>query len=208
LDPRRPKQSEHRGAFYPEDPIAATGTVLNLPTWLTVSRIFLVPIVVVMILTRYEVTGVIVFLAAALTDFFDGYLARKRNDVTTLGQLLDPVADKLLMSAAFISLVEVGVAPAWMVVIVVGREFAVTGLRSVAVTRGLAIAASPWGKGKTVTQVVAVVLLIIGPKYLGPYAFLGQTAMWAVVILAILSAADYFLKFYRKMVVSPPVPLR
>ena len=184
--------------------------MLNLPTWLTVTRIFLVPLVVVVILTKpqfriagahidNETLGVAVFLLASLTDFLDGYLARKRNEVTTLGKLLDPIADKLLMSAAFISLVEVGVAPAWMVVIVVGREFAVTGLRSVAISQGIAIEASIWGKYKTVSQVVAVVLLIIGRKYLGAYFFLGQAALWAVVVLAVLSAADYFLKFSRKL---------
>ena len=197
------EEAEGRSSFYPEDPIASTAPVLNLPTWITVSRIFLVPIVVVVILTRYEVAGVVVFLAACLTDFLDGYLARKRNEVTTLGKLLDPIADKLLMSAAFISLVEVGVAPAWMVVIVVGREFAVTGLRSVAISQGVTIGASPWGKYKTASQVVAVVLLIIGPKYLGEYAFLGEVALWGVVILAMLSAADYFLKFSRRLGVLP-----
>lgn len=191
--------------------------MLNLPTWLTVTRIFLVPLVVVVILTKpqfsiagahidNETLGVVAFLLAALTDFLDGYLARKRNEVTTLGKLLDPIADKLLMSAAFISLVEVGVAPAWMVVIVVGREFAVTGLRSVAISQGIAIGASIWGKYKTVSQVVAVVLLIVGRKYLGAYFFLGQVALWAVVVLALLSGADYFLKFSRKLGVvgGPP----
>lgn len=153
-----------------------------------------------------ETLGVVVFLLAALTDFLDGYLARKRNQVTTLGKLLDPIADKLLMSAAFISLVEVGVAPAWMVVIVVGREFAVSGLRSVAATQGITIGASVWGKYKTVSQVVAVVLLIVGRKYLGAYFFLGQVALWAVVILALLSGADYFLKFSRKLGVTGVPP--
>jgi CDP-diacylglycerol--glycerol-3-phosphate 3-phosphatidyltransferase len=193
--------------------------VLNLPNWLTVTRIFLVPLVVVIILTKpqfsigetaidNETLGVAVFLLAALTDFLDGYLARKRNEETTLGKLLDPIADKLLISAAFISLVEVGVAPAWMVVIVVGREFAVTGLRSVAISQGIAVGASVWGKYKTVSQVIAVVLLIIGRKYLGAYAFLGQLALWAVVILAVLSAADYFLKFSRRLGVLGEAPLR
>jgi CDP-diacylglycerol--glycerol-3-phosphate 3-phosphatidyltransferase len=186
-------------AFYPEDPIPSTGFVLNLPTWLTVSRIFLVPVVMVVILTKNEHIGVFVFLAACLTDFLDGYLARKRNEETTLGKLLDPIADKLLMSAAFISLVEVGVAPAWMVVIVVGREFAVTGLRSIAISQGIAIAASPWGKYKTVSQVVAVVLLLLGPAALGKAAILGLVALWFVVLLAILSAVDYFRRFSRQL---------
>ena len=190
-------------AFYPEDPIPSTGFVLNLPTWLTVSRIFLVPVVMVVILTKNEHIGVFVFLAACLTDFLDGYLARKRNQETTLGKLLDPIADKLLMSAAFISLVEVGAAPAWMVVIIVGREFAVTGLRSIAISQGLAIAASPWGKYKTVSQVVAVVLLLLGPAALGRASYLGLVALWVVVLLAVLSAADYFRRFSRQLGVLP-----
>jgi CDP-diacylglycerol--glycerol-3-phosphate 3-phosphatidyltransferase len=182
--------------------------VLNLPTWLTVTRIFLVPIVMVVILTKNEHVGILVFLAASLTDFLDGYLARKRNEETTLGKLLDPIADKLLMSAAFISLVEVGAAPAWMVVIVVGREFAVTGLRSIAISQGVAIGASPWGKYKTVSQVVAVVLLLLGSSALGRFAALGTAALWIVVLLAILSAADYFRRFSRQLGVLPGGPHR
>ena len=177
--------------------------MLNLPTWLTVTRIFLVPVVMVVILTKNEHLGVVVFLAACLTDLLDGYLARKRKQETTLGKLLDPVADKLLMSAAFISLVEVGVAPAWMVVIVVGREFAVTGLRSIAISQGVAIGASPWGKYKTASQVVAVVLLLLGPGTLGRFASLGVLALWVVVLLAILSAADYFRRFSRQLGMVP-----
>ena len=104
---------------------------MNLPNSLTVTRIFLIPLLVVVLLTgRFtdrEILGFIVFVIAALTDYLDGYFARKRKQVTTLGKLLDPIADKLLISAAFISLVELGIAPAWMVVIIVGREFAVTG---------------------------------------------------------------------------------
>ena len=196
------------GAFYREDPIPSTGLSLNLPTWLTVTRIFLVPVVMVVILTKNEHIGIVIFLAASLTDLLDGYLARKRNEETTLGKLLDPIADKLLMSAAFISLVEVGVAPAWMVVIIVGREFAVTGLRSIAISQGLAIAASPWGKYKTVSQVVAVVLLLLGPDALGRLDFLGRIALWAVVVLAVLSAADYFLRFSRQLGMLPERPIR
>lgn len=202
----REDRGVNRSAFYPEDPIPSTGNVLNLPTWLTVSRIFLVPVVMVVILAKNERVGILVFLAACLTDFLDGYLARKRNEVTTLGKLLDPIADKLLMSAAFISLVEVGVAPAWMVVIVVGREFAVTGLRSIAISQGIAIAASPWGKYKTISQVIAVVLLLLGPTGLGRFNYLGQVALWIVVVLAVLSAADYFLKFSRQLGVVPGRP--
>ncbi|MBI4161626.1 MAG: CDP-diacylglycerol--glycerol-3-phosphate 3-phosphatidyltransferase [Acidobacteria bacterium] len=171
---------------------------MNLPTAVTIFRIFLVPVLVVLILTKWEPwIGVGVFLVAAFTDYLDGYLARKRGEVTALGKLLDPIADKLLISAAFISLVEVGAAPAWIVVIIVGRELAVSGLRQVAASQGVMIGASRWGKYKTASQVVAVVLLILGGQYLQGFAYLGEVALWIVVALAILSAGDYFLRFSR-----------
>src|SRR6266511_6353931 len=136
--------------------------IWNLPNSLTLFRIFLVPILVVVLLTKYsDFLGLGIFLVAAITDFFDGYFARRLNKTTRLGALLDPIADKLLMSAAFISLVELGLAKAWMIVIIIGREFAVSGLRSIAAQRGVTIAASPLGKTKTITQVVAISLLIV-----------------------------------------------
>lgn len=181
--------------------------MLNLPNSLTLLRIFLVPILVAILLTRFEgkeLWGVSVFLFAALTDFFDGYLARKRGQVTALGQLLDPVADKLLVSAAFISLVEEQLAPAWMVVIILGREFAVMGLRSVASNQQITIPASVWGKYKMASQVLAITLLIFGDHPYGPSAaigtkvkILGWWALSVVVVLATLSAVDYFVKFSR-----------
>jgi len=181
--------------------------MLNLPNSLTLLRIFLVPILVAILLTRFEgkeLWGVAVFLLAASTDFLDGYLARKRGEVTTLGKLLDPVADKLLVSAAFISLVQLELAEAWMVVIIIGREFAVMGLRSVASSQQITIPASVWGKYKMASQVITIALLIFGDHPWGPSAAvgtkvktLGWYALWVVVILAILSAVDYFLKFSR-----------
>ncbi|MCZ6670805.1 MAG: CDP-diacylglycerol--glycerol-3-phosphate 3-phosphatidyltransferase [Acidobacteria bacterium] len=173
--------------------------IINLPTSITIFRIFLVPVLVVVILTKWERIGVAIFLLAAFTDYLDGYLARKRGEVTAIGKLLDPIADKLLMSAAFISLVEVEAAPAWIVVIVVGRELAVSGLRQVAACQGVAIPASVWGKFKTASQVIAVVLLILGERHLGRFAILGRAALWIVVFLAILSAWDYFRKFTRSL---------
>lgn len=143
---------------------------MNLPNALTLSRIFIVPLLVVVLLTRVSenwlgvpryLLGVTIFVAAALTDYFDGKLARSRKQVSTLGKLLDPIADKLLISAALISLVEHQLAPAWAVVIIVGREFAVTGLRSMAATEGVVISASKMGKFKMVAQVVTVGLLIL-----------------------------------------------
>jgi CDP-diacylglycerol--glycerol-3-phosphate 3-phosphatidyltransferase len=142
---------------------------LNLPNALTLSRIFIVPLLVVVLLTplsenwlgvQRHVLGVSLFLLAAFTDYLDGYFARSRQQVSRLGILLDPIADKLLISAALISLVENRLAPAWAVVIIVGREFAVSGLRSMAAADGVVIAASRMGKFKMATQVLAVALLI------------------------------------------------
>jgi len=142
---------------------------VNLPNSLTLLRIFIVPLLVVVLLTPFSeswfglprhILGVVMFLGAALTDFLDGHFARRRDQVTRLGQLLDPIADKLLISAALISLVENQLAPAWAVVIIIGREFAVTGLRSIAATEGVVISASRMGKFKMVAQVATVALLI------------------------------------------------
>ena len=174
----------------------------NLPNTLTLSRIFLVPLLVVVLLTRterWELIGAAIFAVAALTDWLDGYLARRRKQITTLGIMLDPVADKMLISAAFISLVQMGLAPAWMVVVIVGREFAVMGLRMVAIEKGIAIPASPLGKGKMATQVVAILLLILGDKFLGPVAAVAPVALWVTVLLALVSGLDYFLRFYKKV---------
>lgn len=143
---------------------------MNLPNSLTLLRIFIVPLLVVVLLTPFSeswfgvprhILGVAIFLAAALTDYLDGKIARSRDQVTRLGQLLDPIADKLLISAALISLVENQLAPAWAVVIIVGREFAVTGLRSIAAVDGVVISASKMGKFKMLVQVVTVALLIV-----------------------------------------------
>jgi CDP-diacylglycerol--glycerol-3-phosphate 3-phosphatidyltransferase len=149
--------------------VTYTDCTLNLPNFLTLLRIFIVPLLVVVMLTPFSenwfgvprhILGVLMFLGAALTDYFDGRIARSRGQVTRLGQLLDPIADKLLISAALISLVENQLAPAWAVVIIIGREFAVTGLRSIAAVEGVVISASKMGKFKMLAQVVTVALLI------------------------------------------------
>jgi len=180
--------------------------IRNLPNALTLFRIFLVPFLVVVLLTKFtgrEFVGLGIFLVAAITDFFDGWVARRRNQTTRLGALLDPIADKLLMSAAFISLVEMDPkhVPAWMVVIIIGREFAVSGLRSIAAQQGVTIAASPLGKGKMVSQVIAISLLILGYE-LGELRVTGTVALWAVMIFALASGIDYFAKFARAVLVS------
>jgi len=176
---------------------------VNLPNGLTVSRIFLAPLLVVLLLTSprdRELWAFAVLVAASVTDCLDGYLARKRLQVTTLGKLLDPIADKLLISAAFISLVELKIAPAWMVVIIVGREFAVTGLRSIAVSEGFTISASRLGKYKMATQVICVGLLVLGTRF--PQGLLSRTGrafLWVVVVLALVSMVQYFYRFWNKI---------
>ena len=180
---------------------------MNLPNALTLSRIFLVPLLVVFLLTGrmaaqegWGVWGLIVFAAAALTDYFDGYLARKRHQVTTLGKLLDPIADKLLISSALVSLVALEVAPAWMVVIVIGREFAVTGLRSIASAEGFTIDASKLGKSKMVGQVFCVGCLIVGKLYPeSMFVALGNAFLAVVVVLAIVSMIQYFGRFWSQI---------
>lgn len=150
---------------------------MTLPNILTILRIFIAPLLVVVLLTKFSedwigvpqhILGVSLFLLAASTDWLDGYLARKRGQVSRLGILLDPIADKLLISSAFISLVENQLAPAWAVVIIVGRELAVSGLRSIAATDGWAIPASPMGKFKMFSQVVTIALLITSSVSGGP----------------------------------------
>ena len=175
---------------------------VNLPNALTLLRIFLVPFLVVVLLTKFdgrEIVALAIFLLATATDFFDGWLARRRGEITTLGALLDPIADKLLISAAFISLVEVGLAPAWMVVVVVGREFAVTGLRSIAAGQGILISASAWGKAKMASQITAVSLLILSERY-GWAVLPGRVALWIVVAVAIISGAQYFRLFLQRII--------
>ena len=176
---------------------------MNLPNALTLARIFLVPLVVVILLTRemhgWALWGAGVFLAAALTDLLDGYVARRRKQVTTLGRLLDPIADKLLISSALISLVELKIAPAWMVVIIIAREFAVNGLRSIAAQEGFSIDVSPLGKGKMVLQVAAVVGLILGHEYHGWVQQTANLLLWAVVFLALISMLQYFREFWSKL---------
>jgi CDP-diacylglycerol--glycerol-3-phosphate 3-phosphatidyltransferase len=178
---------------------------LNLPNALTLLRIFLVPVLVVVLLTRAgggPFLGAGIFGLAVLTDYLDGFFARRHNQVTRLGILLDPIADKLLTAAAFLSLVELDAVPAWMVMIIVGREFAVTGLRNIAAGRGVLIPASGLGKGKMVAQVVCIFLLLLGRSYpvlRGP----ALVALWLVVVLALVSGFDYFRRFWRSPGTAP-----
>jgi len=173
--------------------------MLNLPNLLSIIRILLVPPLVVVLLTGVkgkEWWGLGLFLAAAVMDFFDGYLARRRKQVTRLGTLLDPAADKILLSAAFISLVALNLAPAWMVVVIVAREFAVSSLRSFAAAEGLVISASFSGKAKTVVHIVSVALLIIYDQ-LGEFKHLAPVSLWLSVAMSVYSGIDYIVRFLR-----------
>jgi len=183
---------------------------MNIPNFLTISRIFFVPLLVaalvqqdVKILVRGMVLtsdwlALAIFLVAAVTDLLDGYLARRWGQVTTIGTLLDPIADKLLVSAALISLVQIRAIPAWMVVLIIGREFAVSGLRSIAAAEGYTIAASELGKTKTISQILAISTVLLSLRhafFLVPAYWL----LWAVVVFSVLSALDYFWKFWRRV---------
>jgi CDP-diacylglycerol---glycerol-3-phosphate 3-phosphatidyltransferase len=183
---------------------------MNLPNSLTILRIFFIPLLVVVLLTRqpnvtfwgvpmnFGVWGTLILLAAAATDWADGFYARRREQITTLGILLDPIADKLLISAAFISLVEMHLVAAWMVVIIIGREITVLGLRNIASAEGFTIPASALGKTKMVLQVIAVCAVILGAKH-GDVRLLGAVLVWLVVVSAVASAAQYFLKFWGQV---------
>jgi CDP-diacylglycerol--glycerol-3-phosphate 3-phosphatidyltransferase len=173
--------------------------MLNLPNFLTLCRILLVPPLVVVLLTKFEDKewwGLGLFLLAALMDFLDGYFARRRKQITRLGTLLDPAADKILMSAAFISLVELGLAPAWMVVVIIAREFAISTLRSFASSEGLVIPSGFSGKVKTVVQIITVALLIIYNQ-LGEFRHLAPVSLWVALANTVYSGIEYFVRFAR-----------
>jgi len=183
---------------------------MNLPNSLTIARIFFVPLLVAVLVAQNvsirllgvtitnEWLALAIFLVAAVTDLLDGYLARRWGQVTTIGTLLDPIADKLLISAALISLVQVNAVPGWMVILIVGREFAISGLRSIAAAEGYTIKASDLGKTKMVAQVTAISFLLVSIHHpaLAPLAY---WLMWVVVLFAVLSAIGYFRKFWRKV---------
>ena len=181
-----------------------------IPNVLTILRIFFVPLLVAALVEQdvgfrlgtFTVTNewlaLAIFLSAAATDLLDGYLARRWKQVTTIGTLLDPIADKLLVSAALISLVQVRALPGWMAILIIGREFAVSGLRAIAAAEGYTIRANDLGKTKMLSQVVAISCMLLSvrhPALLRP----GMILMWGVVFFALLSAFSYFGKFWHKV---------
>ena len=175
---------------------------VNLPIGLTVSRIVLVPLLIVFLISSSRVHAVMaagIFILAALTDWLDGLIARRRNQVTTLGTLLDPIADKILVASALVSLLQIDKIAAWIVLVIIGRELAVTGLRAVAAGVGVIVPASRLAKWKTVGQYVAITMLIF-EKSVGSPSFhaLATGVLWVVLALTIVSAVDYFYRFFRK----------
>ncbi|GIO66900.1 CDP-diacylglycerol--glycerol-3-phosphate 3-phosphatidyltransferase [Paenibacillus sp. JTLBN-2024] len=185
---------------------------MNLPNRITIARICLIPIMMVFLLVDFsfypkplvwnsyelplnQLVAAFIFVLAASTDGIDGYLARKNNMVTNLGKLLDPLADKLLVAAVLISLVEMGKCDSWIAVVIISREFAVTGLRQIALLDGSVVAASKWGKAKTVVQIVAIILMLINNF---PFELIGipldTIATWAAALITIYSGIDYFVK--------------
>ena len=171
---------------------------MNLPNKLTILRVILIPFFVFFMLAPYfegygNFIAVAIFIIASVTDFLDGYLARRDNLVTNFGKFMDPLADKLLVSAALICLIETGQLPAWVVVIIISREFIISGFRLIASDNGVVIAASYWGKFKTVSQMLMVIVLILNIQHV-VFQVLGTVLMWIAVVLTVVSLVDYIVK--------------
>ncbi|MCP8616454.1 CDP-diacylglycerol--glycerol-3-phosphate 3-phosphatidyltransferase [Salirhabdus salicampi] len=188
---------------------------MNIPNRITLSRIFLIPLFIFLLAYPFEwgamnigesdlpvshFVAALIFIFASATDWVDGYYARKYNLVTNLGKFLDPLADKLLVSAAFILLVELGQAPAWVVIVIISREFAITGLRLVASGEGIVLAASQMGKWKTTIQIIAIATLLL---HNFPFSYIGfpfaTISLYAALIITVVSGVDYFIKNWHVM---------
>lgn len=169
---------------------------MNAPNMLTILRVVMIPFFVVFLLfdiTEYDkYIALAIFVAASLTDTLDGYLARKNNQVTNFGKFMDPLADKLLVSAAMICLVELGMIPSWIVIVIISREFIISGFRLVASDNGIVIAASWWGKIKTVSQMIMIILLI--GDFGGAFTVLEQAFIYIALVLTVISLIDYIAK--------------
>jgi len=190
---------------------------VNLPNYITLSRIFSVPVLIWVLSSSWfgrvpgerELIAAGLFILASSTDSIDGYLARKRGQITTMGMLLDPLADKLMVCGAFIALVQFNprIVPAWMAVLIVAREFLVSGLRSIAASSGFTIEASDLGKSKMVLQIIAVVAAILDhnwrvvqlPGFIFPMELIARIAVWFMIALSAISAVDYFVAFWSKI---------
>ena len=171
---------------------------MNIPNYLTLFRILSVPALVIILLTPFEgrdIVGFIVFVLASITDALDGYWARKKKLVTVIGQLMDPTADKLLVASALICLVKLDRVPAWMAIVIIGRELAVSGFRAIAASKGLTIQASPLGKAKMGMETWTISALILGPAILGKLYIIAEIGLWLVFVVVVASAVEYYIKF-------------
>ena len=166
---------------------------MNLPNKLTIARVICVPIFVVLYYLDLNLWACIVFVIASITDMLDGRIARSRNLVTNFGKIMDPLADKVLVYAAFCLFIEKGVMPGWMLIIILAREFAVSGMRTVAASQGTVVAAGMTGKIKTVLQMFAVIFLILAP-YAKALDIIGKVLLWASLVMTIVSGAEYIIK--------------
>ena len=168
---------------------------MNLPNKLTTLRMILVPVFIVLYLLGYSIPALVVFVVASFTDYLEGYLARKYNLVTDYGKIMDPLADKLLVTSALVCMVQTALVPAWMVIVILAREFAITGLRAVAAGQGKVIAAAWSGKIKTVTQMIAVIFLLLNNW---PFSLIGipfdRIMLWIAVLMTIYSGCEYIYK--------------
>ena len=170
---------------------------MNLPNKLTMGRIFAIPVFIVVFLMGYRYAAAIVFVLAAITDMLDGHIARKHNLVTNFGNLMDPLADKLLVMSALICLAQIGDVAGWMVIVILGREFIITGMRQVAAAQGIVIAAGTTGKIKTITQMIAIPLLILDnwPFSLLPFNLpMDVIFLWIALVMTVVSGTEYIIK--------------
>lgn len=170
---------------------------MNLPNKLTLFRIILIPVFIVLLMTGYNYLATIVFVIAASTDALDGHIARKYNLITNFGKIMDPLADKLLTTAAFVCFIELCMMPAWMVIVILAREFTITALRTVAASEGVVIAAGTSGKVKTILQMSAIIVLLLEngiARFWGGVGLLADIILWAAVIMTIVSGVEYIIK--------------
>ena len=176
---------------------------MNIPNYLSLARILAIPALVAVMLTDFrghDLAAMIIFAFASLTDLFDGWLARRKELVTVLGQLLDPTADKLLIASALICLVDLQRVPAWAAIVIIGREIAVTGFRAMASSKGVNIPASAFGKAKMGSESWVIGALILGPLYLGKFYIAAKVGLWLVFVLAIVSAVEYFVRYGPRVI--------
>lgn len=179
--------------------------ILSLPNGVTILRILAIPLILVLLfyISRgYQLLTALLFLGAAVTDTLDGYLARRRGLVTTLGKFLDPLADKLLIVTTLIALIPAREIPVWMVIVIVGREIAITGLRGIAVSQDLIISASTLGKYKTVFEVASIFFLILdGSYFFINFRPIGLVLLWIALGIAVISGVDYFRRYLKSIII-------